>query len=153
MNNKKETNIQEQIVTSIDNRNKSCDTKASRSDTDNTTDNSCIRNTNLSTHIDANFEAERSYVVDSSDRQNRISDVEKKIDELLSEEIYKRINVINRVHQNFEDKNEIEDHSQQEHEANDDSFDTFILHKFVPFSGKQNVSQWLDETERISMAR
>ncbi|CAF4153636.1 unnamed protein product, partial [Rotaria magnacalcarata] len=147
MNNKKETNIQEQIVTSIDNRNKSCDTKASRSDTDNTTDNSCIRNTNLSTHSDANFEAERSYVVDSSDRQNRISDVEKKIDELLSEEIYKRINVINRVHQNFEDKNEIEDHSQQEHEANDDSFDTFILHKFVPFSGKQNVSQWLDETE------
>ena len=34
-----------------------------------------------------------------------------------------------------------------DHDLNDDSFDTFVLQNFVPFSGRQNVNQWLDETE------
>ena len=32
-------------------------------------------------------------------------------------------------------------------DLNDDSFDIFVLQNFVPFSGRQDVNQWLDETE------
>ena len=32
-------------------------------------------------------------------------------------------------------------------DENDDDFDAFILDNFVPFSGNENVVQWLDQTE------
>ena len=31
--------------------------------------------------------------------------------------------------------------------TNDDSFDLFILDHFIPFSGHEDVNQWLDDTE------
>ena len=41
------------------------------------------------------------------------------------------------------------DHQSQTDDTKvDDDFDTYVLKNFIPFSGKQNVTQWLDETER-----
>ena len=40
-----------------------------------------------------------------------------------------------------------ENHSQSEDEENNESFDEFILRNFIPFTDRQNVLQWLDETE------
>ncbi|CAF3542136.1 unnamed protein product [Rotaria socialis] len=38
-------------------------------------------------------------------------------------------------------------HFQSEENEDNDNFDNFILQNFVPFTGKQNVVVWLDETE------
>ena len=38
-------------------------------------------------------------------------------------------------------------HSQEKEREEKNKFDTFILQHFVPFSGKQDVNQWLDKTE------
>ena len=58
------------------------------------------------------------------------------------------------THQSLESIEQInqtrEEESQKQAEDNptDNSFDTFILQHFTPFSGKQNVIQWLDDTEK-----
>jgi len=42
----------------------------------------------------------------------------------------------------------IDNISQTDNTMDINNFDSFILEHFVPFSGKQSVHQWLDETER-----
>ena len=60
---------------------------------------------------------------------------------------HKKINTVNcsSKNRNTEDNYDIQDLT--EGEKNDENFDEFILTNFVPFTGKQNVVQWLDETE------
>ena len=41
----------------------------------------------------------------------------------------------------------IENNTNREEHKNENSFDSFILQNFIPFSGKQDVNLWLNETE------
>ena len=45
------------------------------------------------------------------------------------------------------DVNDTEIRLHLDQDLNDDSFDTFVLQNFVTFSGRQDVNQWVDETE------
>ena len=58
---------------------------------------------------------------------------------------------------NFHISHDFEIQSQSDEDKNDHNFDTFIVNNFVPFSGKQNVILWLDQTEskfkELRMAR
>lgn len=54
---------------------------------------------------------------------------------------FNNTNIKNKVDEN------LEGYSYEEEEKDDDSFDRFILENFIPFTGKQNVLQWLSETE------
>jgi hypothetical protein len=51
----------------------------------------------------------------------------------------------NDIHQPLDPNIDVQ--SQMNEPDNEDNFDGFILQHFVPFTGKQNVDQWLDETE------
>ncbi|CAF3091453.1 unnamed protein product [Rotaria socialis] len=65
-----------------------------------------------------------------------------------TDENYKKINnKSNEIIKKYEEEKEIEEESQLNEDDNENNLDVFILQNFVRFSGKQNVIQWLDETE------
>jgi hypothetical protein len=67
---------------------------------------------------------------------------------LLTKSINKETSsTVNCSNRNPDGDDNSESQSQSEGEKHDEDFDEFILRNFIPFTGKQNVVQWLDETE------
>ncbi|CAF2094912.1 unnamed protein product, partial [Rotaria magnacalcarata] len=104
------------------------------------------KNSNNLTDVIPNFQVENASI-DNTNQQNRVSKDKDTIDDSKNDESYKRINTSARLIKHSEEAPEVSAQSQPERDTNDDNFDAFILQNFVPFSGKQNVAQWLDETE------
>ncbi|CAF3328914.1 unnamed protein product [Rotaria sp. Silwood2] len=146
MNSKKGLNSQEQRLALKDSRSQSCDKDTANLEIFNDNDNIRIKASNRSTHIGSNCEIASS-VVDNTNRQNREHNVAVYVDQQKNDDAYKKINISNRPMKNSEEDNETDSQSQPDEHINDDSFDSFIIQNFVPFSEKQNVIQWLDETE------
>ncbi|CAF1336330.1 unnamed protein product [Rotaria sordida] len=141
MNSKKGLNSQEQNITLKDNRSQSYDKDTAQLENN----NKCMKTSNKFSQIDSNCEIASS-VVDNTDRQNRVRDVTVVFDQQKNDDKNNKINISNRLTKTFED-NESESQLQPDEDMNYDSFDSFIIQNFVPFSGTQNVIQWLDETE------
>ncbi|CAF2146906.1 unnamed protein product [Rotaria magnacalcarata] len=86
-----------------------------------------------------------SLMIDSN-RQQKIHTVVNTGHVDINEQIYNKTNKVNYCTKNS-DENNIEADNKNEQDSGEESFDMFILCNFVPFSGRQNVVQWLDETE------
>ncbi|CAF2102827.1 unnamed protein product [Rotaria magnacalcarata] len=146
MSNQKEINTHEQIVISKDILSQSRDKNPSQMDVDNTDNNSPTKISDNLTDMIPNLQMENSFL-DNTNQQNRVFKDKDTIDDSKNDESYKRINTSARLIKHSEEAPEVSAQSQPERDTNDDNFDAFILQNFVPFSGKQNVVQWLDETE------
>ncbi|CAF1415405.1 unnamed protein product [Rotaria sp. Silwood1] len=146
MNSKKDLNSQDQSKTLKDIRSQPCDKDTLDREIFSNNNNKCINTSNKLLHIDSNCEIASS-VVDNTNTQNREYNVAVKVDQQKDDDTYNKINISNRPIKNSEEDNETDNQSQPDEHINDDGFDSFIIQNFVPFSGKQNVIQWLDETE------
>ncbi|CAF1404393.1 unnamed protein product [Rotaria sordida] len=89
-----------------------------------------IANSNISSYENANRQVVSSFVVDKS-----------------NDEVYKKVNMSNRLSINSEETNVVKNQYHLEQDTNDEEFDVFITQNFVAFSRKQNVIEWLNETE------
>ncbi|CAF2937123.1 unnamed protein product [Rotaria sp. Silwood2] len=99
-----------------------------------------VNNENFVTEINKN-----TLMIDSN-RQQKIHNVVNTGDVDINEQIYNKTNRVNYCTKNS-DENNIEVDNKNEQDSGEESFDMFVLRNFVPFSGRQNVVQWLDETE------
>ncbi|CAF2197928.1 unnamed protein product, partial [Rotaria magnacalcarata] len=115
-------------------------------DVDNTDNNSPTKNSNNLTGVIPNFQVENASI-DNTNQQNRASKNNDAIDDSKNDVSDTKINASARLIKHSEDAPEVDAQSQPEQDANDDNLDAFILQNFISFSGKQNVAQWLDETE------
>ena len=86
-----------------------------------------------------------THVDNVDDKNSDLIDVERIVNsktKISFKAITKEIDV-----KNSSDESDVDTASQSEQDNTDDNFDTFILEHFIPFSGRQNVARWLDETE------
>ncbi|CAF2070587.1 unnamed protein product [Rotaria magnacalcarata] len=88
-----------------------------------------LKNSNSAINIDSTLRAGSSLTIEDTNKRNR------------------EYEALNNLIKDSEKEREKEEQLQSENDTNEDSFDSFILQKFVPFSGKQNITQCLDETE------
>ncbi|CAF3348071.1 unnamed protein product, partial [Rotaria sp. Silwood2] len=145
MNTKKESHNIEQCIELKENRSKSCDNDILYVDHDR--DESFVQDSKVLFHIKSKKPIEKSVINENFYRQ----DNPKKVDELdhksNQQEKYDQINQLNCLKKNYNIDGNSEYDLQSEDDKSDESFDEFILENFIPFTGKQNVLQWLDETE------
>ena len=112
----------------------------------NTTNESFVHCPNV-LNIDSNANVENSVVYKNSYRQNKFNEVNKFDQSLDQRECCRKINIQNLLKRNSDIYDKLENYSQSENERNAESFDEFILRNFIPFTGRQNLLQWLDGTE------
>ena len=146
MNNKKETNTNEQTVIPKNTRTQSHDKNPSQIDVDNADNKSCTKNSNSLTDI-ISQDPVGSASIDNPNQLNKASKDNYAIDDSKNDDPDKKVNASARLNKYSEEAPEVDSQSQPEQNTNDDNFDAFVLQNFVPFSGKQDVIQWLDETE------
>jgi hypothetical protein len=78
------------------------------------------------------------------DQQTEMSN--KGVDNLSSPDQNKHVENSN-LKQKIDNNNNVDDQATNENDNDDDSFDTFVLQNFLPYSGKENVISRLDATE------
>ncbi|CAF2120815.1 unnamed protein product [Rotaria magnacalcarata] len=112
----------------------------SRADIEKSSVETQVNNENFVTEINNS-----SLMIDSN-RQRKIYNVVNTGDVEINEQIYNKTNRVN-FYIKSSDENNIEADNKNEQGSGEESFDMFILRNFVLFSARQNVVQWLDETE------
>ena len=142
----KETSSKEKNVTLKENCNKSCDKEGEHEFDSNTCerflhDHKVFVDTDSGDHV-GNLLARRNIA-----RQKTLVEVDRFEHSSNQQGNYKKMGTVNRSNRNPNVDDNSESQSQSEGEKNDEDFDEFILRNFIPFTGKQNVIQWLDETE------
>ncbi|CAF3790429.1 unnamed protein product [Rotaria sp. Silwood1] len=146
MNTEKDSHKIAQFSELQDNRSKSCDNDILYVDQDR--DESSIQDSKVLVNLNSQEFIKKSVVNDNLYRPDNPN----KVDELdhnrsNQQEKHDEINLLNCSKKNSNIDDNSADNSQCADEKNDESFDEFILGNFIPFTGKQNVLQWLDETE------
>ena len=121
--------------------------KDSSNETDNTLSKLCQQFSNTSIHIADKHATNPTISIDNTDdKPSKSNDVELKDNSKTEMNIKNTLMPINTI--NPHNEKEFDTHSQSDQNNIDDSFDEFILENFTQFSGQQNVTLWLDETER-----
>ncbi|CAF5158405.1 unnamed protein product [Rotaria magnacalcarata] len=88
--------------------------------------------------VNPNCHSENTLVSDESTRQNKSCDVDN-IDNMLMNEIYKKVNRSNRLIKNQEETDVVINHFQREEDTSEEDFDLFVMQNFIAFSGRQSV--------------
>ncbi|KAF9754379.1 hypothetical protein NGRA_3337, partial [Nosema granulosis] len=104
-------------------------------------DNQNIKPSDISIYTD------HHYLVDNSNYKNQISNDDNPPDNSQNGAFSKNINTSVNSTNTAKQVTNTDDQFQPDDLTIDDNFDAFILDNFIPFSGKQNVIQWLNETE------
>jgi hypothetical protein len=119
--NENDLSLRQKKLSEKDNQNKSGEGKTVHFDIDEDTDETYIKDLNISTNVNLISLEETIDGVDNSNSLNKVKTIE-----------------------HIDRKQDIDNNTV---ENDEDNFDTFILQNFVPYSGKENVISWLDLTE------
>ena len=113
----------------------------------NSTNGSFAHDSEAFANIDSNEDTENLAISKNSCPPNKF-DAANIFDHLLSQHTkYKEVNIGNRLRKDSDEYDNPGSHSRSGDERNNETFDEFILGNFMPFTGRQNVILWLDETE------
>ncbi|CAF3231890.1 unnamed protein product [Rotaria sp. Silwood2] len=145
MDTKKDSHKIEQSIELKDNRSKSCDNDIFY--VHQNRDESTVHDSKVLVDTNSKDLIEKSLVHGNlcrRDNSNKVDELDHNSDK---RERHEKISPLTYSKKNSNIDDNSENNSQSEDEKNDENFDEFILGNFIPFTGKQNVLQWLDETE------
>ena len=143
---KKNSNGQEQQATS-DNYYSQCQNLKAVDHSMPENDNDLVVKTvDSSIYIDSNNKVQAS-VVNYTNRMNKKFNVDFVVNKKKDDNTYNTNSKSCYYLKGSSNESDTESQSPLDEDMNDSSFDTFILQNFIPFSGHQDVIQWLDETE------
>ena len=121
--------------------------KGPSDEADNTLNKLFQQFSNTSIHMADKHATKPTISIDNFDNKpSKSNDVELKDNSKTEMNIKDTLMPINSI--NPHNEKEFDTHSQSDQNNIDDNFDEFILENFTQFSGQQNVTLWLDETER-----
>ena len=144
--NKKNSNDQEQQATSENYYSQCQNLKAVDYSMPENDDDLVGKTVDSSIYIDSNNEVQAS-VVNHTNRMNKKFNVDFVVNKKKDDNTYNRNSKSCYYLKGSSNESDTESQSPLDEDMNNSSFDTFILQNFIPFSGHQNVIQWLDETE------